>query len=103
MFNVVLRWIVPVLVAVLCVAGSWLWLLGIPGDASAPYARPWLIGLISLIVYPATVAVILVGLLCTRLLRPDLNVRPFRIALWLALLIFGFVQALVWSWMLFSA
>lgn len=59
--TIMLRWGVPVIVALLCIAGSWLWLLGIPGDANAAYARPWTIGLISVLAYPAAVALILIA------------------------------------------
>jgi Zn-dependent protease len=95
-----LQWGIPILVALLCLAGSWLWLLGIPGDESAAYARPWLIGLISVVAYPAVVALILIALALSRIVRLARSGRPFLISLWAALLSFVLVQALVWFQML---
>jgi hypothetical protein len=96
----VLSWGMPISVGLLCAAGAGFWILGIPGDAAAPYARPWMIGLASLIVYPVLVAAILIGLLGTRMLKRNTKPRPFLVALWLALFLFGLVQLVVWIWML---
>jgi hypothetical protein len=98
--RAVLGWGLPVLLGFLCVAGTGLWILGIPGDAAASYARPWTIGLVSLAAYPVVTMAILIGLTGARLLKRNINTRPFLVALWLALLLFGLVQLVVWSWML---
>jgi hypothetical protein len=87
-------------VALLCLAGFGFWLLGIPGDSSAPYARPWFIGLMSVLVYPAVIALTLFGPLCTRLITGHSMARGLLIAQWVALLALGIVQAVVWIWML---
>jgi hypothetical protein len=95
-----LLWGIPIFVAVLCVGGSGLWLLGIPGDETAAYARPWLIGLLSVIAYPALVGLIMVALALSRIFGVAARGRPFLIALWTALLSLILVQAAVWVWML---
>src|SRR5690606_31552123 len=93
-----LQWGIPVLVAVLCLAGSGLWLLGIPGDETAEYARPWLIGLLSIVAYPALVCLTLAVLALCRIFRAAPRGRPFLITLWSALLSLIVIQAGVWAW-----
>jgi hypothetical protein len=56
--------------------------------------------LLAVLVYPSVSALILFGLLCTRLTTGRSTARGFLIAQWVALLVFGMVQAVVWTWML---
>ena len=98
--SVIVRWGLPAITALLAVASLGFWILGIPGDASAAYARPWLIGFLSLIAYPAIFAVILILRLIVGLAKLPIDGRLLLVAAWVAWGVFVLAQAVVWIWML---
>jgi len=82
--SIALLWSLPAITALLGLAGLGFWILGIPGDPEAAYARPWLIGLLSLIAYPAIFALILILRLMVLAVRLPIDGRHFALAAWLA-------------------